>query len=181
MTGVYTHKLVWEIKQFCKRPPSNHSTLSPGPVRCRCPVSTVDRTGITLTACLKYMARWQKRHISSRVSLFGISQNRTKPQIPLGGVFGFFSRWLRSNIFVSGTWRLLLPIWWARIPLCFKPSYWGTRWGLHRLTGCRLLRFWRLLWDSSCSDTVLGVLWGFFFFFIWVCLGLFNPLTLLLL
>lgn len=113
---IYTHKLVLRIKHFSKRPPCNHSTMSPGPVQCRCPVSMADRTGITLTACLKHMAHWQKIHISSRASLFGISQNRTKPQIPLGRAFGFFVQWLRSNTFVCGTWRLLLPTWQAGIP-----------------------------------------------------------------
>lgn len=90
--------------------------MSPGPVQCKCPVRTADRTGITLTACLKHMAHWQKIHISSRASLFGISQNRTKPQIPLGRAFGFFIQWLRSNTSVCGTWRLLLPAWQAGIP-----------------------------------------------------------------
>lgn len=104
------------IKHLSKRPPCNHSTMSPGPVQCRCPVSTADRTGITLTACLKHMAHWQKIHISSRATLFSISQNWTKPQIPLGRAFGFFIQWLRSNTFVCGTWRLLLPTWQAQIP-----------------------------------------------------------------
>lgn len=151
--------------------------MSAAPAQCRCPVSAADSTGITLTACLEYVARWQKRRISSRVSLFRISQNRRKPQIPLGGAFGFLSQWLRSNIFVCGTWRLLLSTRWAGILLCFKQSYWGTAWGPHSLMGCRLLRFWRLQRDSSCLDMVLGFLRGCF---IWGCLDFFHPLTPLL-
>lgn len=147
--------------------------MSPGPVQCRCPVSTVDRTGITLTACLKYMAYWQKIHISSRVSLFSISQNRTKPQIPLGGTFGVLSQWLRSDIFVCRTWRLLSPAWWAGMLLCSRQSYWGTGWGLWGSWGAK---------DCCGTAHVLTWFWGFFWFFLFAFVWhFFHPLTLFLL